>query len=315
MFNSQTHGQSDGKLQSRSDINNYVLEFARHHRFKSIHGVTLPSDIGIQEMDLQKLLDEHEIDSPMTCVEKNSATFKKTKKLGINRVDFQNKEFKDFRLIYDNVEDGMLMDVERLFGEATADRIEPPALDEDGEACHSETIEQFYYNLDDAFDEDEPFIYVLDSMDGLDTEDDQDKFAAQKKAHRKGTNTAGSYGMAKAKKNSVGLRQVAARLRETGCILIIISQTRDNTKATGPFSPRKTRFFLEIERRLPSNWPNLTGNGLVIRNAVLQNCIELNPRCRALRFPIAATRTLPEQALAGETAFLTLVPWRRACEL
>ena len=151
-----------------------------------------------------------------------------------------NKHFKDYRFIYDDVEDGMLMDVDKLFGVEAGDRIESPKLNEEGEPSYSKTIEQFYYNLDDALAEGKPFVYVLDSMDSLECEDDIKKFIAQKKAYQKGKKTTGTYGMAKAKANSVGLRKVLPGLRESGSILIIISQTRDNPNA-GMFASKKTR--------------------------------------------------------------------------
>lgn len=148
--------------------------------------------------------------------------------------------FKHYRRIYDNVEDGMLMNTKKLFGAEVSNLIEAPGVDENGFEVHSSTIEEFYYHLDDAFKDGRPFIYVLDSMDGLDAKDDQEKFEEQKKAHRKGNKVSGSYGMAKAKKNSTTIRRAMIGLRETKSILIIISQTRDNTNAMA-FGSKKTR--------------------------------------------------------------------------
>src|SRR5690606_8689584 len=56
----------------------------------------------------------------------------------------------------------------------------------------------------------------------------------------KGEEEIGSYGDSKAKINSTRLRVVANRLRETGSILVIINQTRDNIGFTSRFQP-KTR--------------------------------------------------------------------------
>jgi RecA/RadA recombinase len=139
--------------------------------------------------------------------------------------------FKDYRLIYDNVEDGMLMDLEALFNKKVAKTVEPPRFDTDGSPLHSFTIEHFYFNLDDAIKDGRPFIYVLDSMDGLDSDYAQEKFEAHKRLHEgkgKKGDEAGSYGDGKAKKNSEGIRRTLKGLRETNSILIIISQTRDN---------------------------------------------------------------------------------------
>lgn len=153
-------------------------------------------------------------------------------------------EFQNYRLIYDNVEDGMLMDADALFGEKTADRIEPPEQDKEGNAVYSSTIEEFYFHLADAFDQGKPFIYILDSMDGLDSEAAGAKFEKRRKAARKIAEgkevekVAGSFGDGKAKINSEYIRKAIPLLRESGSILIIISQTRDNI---GMYGPSKTR--------------------------------------------------------------------------
>lgn len=152
-----------------------------------------------------------------------------------------NRHFKGYRFIYDNIEDGCLLDLEGLFNEQVADRVEPPAVTKEGEPVYSSTIEEFYYHLDDACKSEQPFIYVLDSMDALTSDAEEKKFDQQKAAHRKaqkkaeGEDTgepqekvAGSYGDGKAKKNSSSLRKILKSLRRTGSILIILCQTRDN---------------------------------------------------------------------------------------
>ena len=133
--------------------------------------------------------------------------------------------FKNYRIIYDNVEDGMLMDVDRLFGSEVKRKIEAPATDKDGDVM-SFSIEDFQYNVDDAIKKGKPFIYVLDSMDSLSSHAEVKKFEEHKKAHREDKKSPGSYGDGKAKKNSEGLRKIINGLKKTGSILIIISQTR-----------------------------------------------------------------------------------------
>ena len=139
-----------------------------------------------------------------------------------------NPEFDNYRFIYDNAEDGALMDMERFFGSGVAERIESPSIDEDGLPDYSSTIEEFYFNVDDAIQDQRPFIYILDSMDALSSANEQDKFQEEKEAIRKGKTTTGSYGDGKAKKNSANLRKLMPHLRRSGSILIIINQTRDN---------------------------------------------------------------------------------------
>lgn len=145
-----------------------------------------------------------------------------------------NPSFAKHRLIYDANEDGALMDLRKFFGPAMAKRIEAPTKE-----GPSTTIGDFYYNLDDALDDGRPFIYLLDSMDGLTTKYAEAKFQAAKKADRGGREAKGDYGDGKAKTNSTRIRSVVRRLQGTENILIILSQTRDNIDA-GLFEEQQT---------------------------------------------------------------------------
>lgn len=144
-----------------------------------------------------------------------------------------NQNFKDHRFIYDNTENGMLMDVAKYFGPRLAKRLEPPK-GKPGKPIHSATVQEFYYNLDNAYRDGRPYIYVLDSMDALDTKDDEKKFLAEKAAHGTSKQVSGSYGTALAKANSQNIKRYVSRLTSNGSILIVVNQTRDNIK-TGPF--------------------------------------------------------------------------------
>lgn len=139
----------------------------------------------------------------------------------------QNPHFDHYRFIYDNGEDGALMDIEKFFGKKLAKRLEPPS-EEDGEPSYSLTVEDFYFHVDDAVQEGQPFIYVLDSMDSLTSRQEGEKFEEVKEAVRKGRQVSGSYGDGKAKINSANLRRVLGGLRSTGSILLVLNQTRDN---------------------------------------------------------------------------------------
>lgn len=143
-----------------------------------------------------------------------------------------NAAFKDYRLIFDNPENGMLMDVASFFGSTLAKRIEPP-----NKTGSSTTVEEFYFNLDDACEINKPFIYVLDSMDALESQESQDKFSEVKKATRANKEITGSYGMAKAKANSGGLRRITSYLTRSNSILIIICQLRDNVGFGSQYNP------------------------------------------------------------------------------
>jgi RecA/RadA recombinase len=170
-----------------------------------------------------------------------------------------NSAFDKYDLIYDASEQGALMDFTKFFGKKMASRVQAPGRDPDGGPSHSATIEEFYFNVQDAIDREKPFIYVLDSMDGLTSEDESKKFEANKKLYRKAVAKQwrakmgddessspedamkGSYGDGKAKKNSANLRRVISSLHKSDSILVVINQTRDNIGAKGPFADKKTR--------------------------------------------------------------------------
>jgi RecA/RadA recombinase len=170
-----------------------------------------------------------------------------------------NEEFEDYLLIYDNAENGALMDIEKHFGSKLAERLEPPSGSQE-EPEYSTLVEDFYYKLDDLFAREKPFIYILDSNDALSSKEDEEKHQEKKAAAAENKDTTGSYGTGKAKVHSNNLRRVCARLRDLKCILIIIGQTRDKIGFGSQFDP-KTRsggkalkFYAHLEL-----WNAITG--------------------------------------------------------
>lgn len=154
-----------------------------------------------------------------------------------------NPRFDDYDLVYDDIEGGALMDIERYFGQKLADRIEPPRLVA-GEAQYSQTIEDVYFNLDDRLEQVEngkanKFIWIVDSVDAATSKYEMSKFREKKTAHRKNKEAKGDYGDGKAAINSRWIRGIVSRLRKTGCIVIFVSQERDNINA-GLFEDDRT---------------------------------------------------------------------------
>lgn len=149
-----------------------------------------------------------------------------------------NPNFNGYRFIFDNAEHGALMDFGQYFGQGMASRIEPPRW-QDGAPANSRTIEEFYDNLYAAAQAGIPFIYLLDSMDALNSNYARKKAEEGRKERQGGPKAKGDYGDGKAKYNSGNLRDATADLRPTGSILIVISQTRDDIDA-GPFDPQQT---------------------------------------------------------------------------
>lgn len=150
-----------------------------------------------------------------------------------------NPAFADYDFIDDDIERGALMDFARFFGPKMAARVRPPRGTR-AKPEYSVTIDDLYFHLDDAFKRGKPFIYICDSIDSLTSGYEQKKFQERKSAARKGTKAKGDYGDGKAKTNSSSLRALMGRLAETGSILLIINQTRDNIDA-GMFGDKETR--------------------------------------------------------------------------
>lgn len=159
-----------------------------------------------------------------------------------------NSKFDMHSLVYDDVENGSLMNVSRYWP-ALEPRLQPPKRDKNDDPLYSTYVEEFYDTLDDYCDKGDPFVYVLDSQDALTSEDEIKKAKQNKQARRKKKSDdgeggedkiKGSYGDGKPKKHSAGLRQIGARIRYTESMLVMLAQTRDNIGFGAQFNP-KTR--------------------------------------------------------------------------
>ncbi len=146
--------------------------------------------------------------------------------------------FDDYRIIFDDAEEADSFDHKKLFGKKFADRLEPPGYDKKGEPQNSETVEMFSDHIHDACDEAEkeggkPFIYVLDSLDAIDSDKEIQRELDNRDARKKEnlSKIKDSYGGSKQKYMSKFFRQTRTRLKNTHSFLIIICQTRDNLVA------------------------------------------------------------------------------------
>lgn len=137
--------------------------------------------------------------------------------------------FDDYDLIYDEPEAANQFDMVRMFGQKTADRIVAPRLSNDSEPAASDNIQEFEVNVLRAVRADKPCIYVLDSLDSLTSIEEVEQAETRAKAIVAGKELKGSYGMTKPKFMSEMLRRIVREFEKTKSLLIIISQTRDNT--------------------------------------------------------------------------------------
>jgi len=150
-----------------------------------------------------------------------------------------NEEFNDYDLIYDAPEEGADMDKAFFFGKKAERRIRPPRGTTNNPEF-SETVEDFYDNLDMFFNKGKPFVYVLDSETALGSRQEQKKQAKMRQARRQNEQSSGDYQLSKPKYHSSHLREARLKLGKTGSILIIISQTRRRIGIGAQYDP-KTR--------------------------------------------------------------------------
>lgn len=129
---------------------------------------------------------------------------------------------KNFKWVYDDCESGYSFDTKSLYGFDIMP--ENPV--------HSTTVEEAFYNISkfaERLKGDQFGIYVLDSLDGL-TSEEQDKRAEERiKCIENDKEMKGTYGMGKAKYLSQEFfPQLCSVIEDKNILVIIISQIRDN---------------------------------------------------------------------------------------
>ena len=130
---------------------------------------------------------------------------------------------KKIEKIDDEVEQSSSADLLSMF-DKYADQFVAPGPN--GEV--SEMIEDFYGYIYKRLKAGNRFVYVLDSMDMLESKAGVKLFEENIELNEKDKKLKGSYGDGKAKQNSTGLRKLKQKLKSTRSLLLIVSQTRDN---------------------------------------------------------------------------------------
>ena len=130
---------------------------------------------------------------------------------------------KKFKWAYDDCESGYSFDTEAMSGFDIMGN-NPP---------HSTTVEEAFCNIKNFTDsiKDGQFgVYVLDSLDGLTSKEQDDRADERVKAFNKGKEfDKGSYGMGKAKYLSQEFfPQLCSIIQNKNVLVIIVSQVRDN---------------------------------------------------------------------------------------
>ena len=144
-----------------------------------------------------------------------------------------DQNFDKYEFIYDDGEetiDGF--DVGNLFGEKLVKRISAPITLDNGSPLYSETIQDFKANILTKVNEGIPFIYILDSLDSLTTNEELEKEYKQALARAKSPEDVkelkGSFKTEKAKAVGETLRMINNKLKHTKSVLFIVQQERAN---------------------------------------------------------------------------------------
>jgi len=140
-----------------------------------------------------------------------------------------NPLFDDYDLIYDDSEHANSFNMVKLFGTKFVERLQGPNINDP--TNFSTTIEQFGDFIFARIESGKPFIYVEDSFDSLDAEDEIKKDKENRQKRKDGKETKGSFNATKQKKASSLFRQICSGLKKTKSNLIVVSQTRDNLNA------------------------------------------------------------------------------------
>jgi recombination protein RecA len=145
---------------------------------------------------------------------------------------------KKLKWAYDDAEAGFSFDPKEMYGiDIMSDK--NPA---------SDTVEDFDYNLNTILNnlkDDEYLIYVLDSLDGLSSneeksrQEERHKYIKAKREGKKVKELTGSYQTEKPKKMSEFFRIQKNKIKNKNCLLIIISQVRDKIGVT--YGEKQTR--------------------------------------------------------------------------
>lgn len=132
-----------------------------------------------------------------------------------------NPNFAKHELIHDDIENGVLMDNVKFFGQKLASRVMAPAYSKDRKPIYSRYIMDLYGRMNKKLDKGIPFIWIVDSQDSL---------------LSMGTTKMGD---GKAKIHADQMRQINDdRLAATGSIVIFVHHAKVNMSQTFSWGPK-----------------------------------------------------------------------------
>ena len=135
-------------------------------------------------------------------------------------------KFDEYEFDYDDAESALEFDF-RMFG----------GLEERMNIEYSETIQDVQRNVIKRIETGTPFVYVLDSLDVVSSDEEQQLIA---------DNDSSSYRMGKARALHQTFRTITAKMKKTSSLFIVISQTRDKIGSRFPMKYRTGERALEF---------------------------------------------------------------------
>ena len=151
------------------------------------------------------------------------------------------EKFNDYEIIYDDAEHSCEFNFQKLFKEKFSSRVRAPKTDKNGIPIYSRTIQEFKNNILAMANKRTPFIWTLDSLDALSTDEEIEKEykeaikAAKSDEHIK--ELKGSYNTEKAKIIGQVLRIIAGEIEKSNSCINIVQQVRQKLNA-GPFEKK-----------------------------------------------------------------------------
>ena len=144
----------------------------------------------------------------------------------------QMKKFDGYALIYDDAEEALAINIKRLFGSDTQERVKPPIYSSEGDSIYNQTIQDFQNSILLMIKKEKPFVYALDSLDALSSDEElareYKKAMLSVKDPEQLKKLKGSYHTEKAKITGQCLRMIRGKIKNTKSLLIIVQQERAN---------------------------------------------------------------------------------------
>ena len=140
-----------------------------------------------------------------------------------------NKKYDKYKLLYDDTENGFKFDITKNFGERTTKRIKFPYIDEFGDTRGSKSIMESHLAISKLIEKKKPFVAVIDSLDGLMSEESITYVEVNLKKFEENKKLEGSYNMTKqAYLSQQFFPHLVQEIFATDSLLLILSQQGKN---------------------------------------------------------------------------------------